>query len=119
MQKIQHGQSSLEISTNSIQVLGVPVNVIAPSITPATSPVDVGTTLVLLNGNWTNSPTSWAYGWMRNGTAIGGASTNVYDIVDADAGTIISGVVMGINAAGGGIAVATSNTITINDLVEP
>jgi hypothetical protein len=51
---------------------------------------------------------------MRNGTTISGANTNQYTTVQDDANTVITGVAQAMNAVGGGIAVATSNQVSIN-----
>jgi hypothetical protein len=100
-------------SSNIVHVLGPPVNVVAPSITPV-GPVDVGAILTMSNGTWTNNPTNYFYGWRRDGSNIPGASTQTYTTVAVDAGTIIDGINQGINADGGGIAVLTSNQVNVN-----
>jgi hypothetical protein len=107
------GDSISVQSDNVVHVLGPPVNVVAPTITPA-GPVDVGATLTINNGTWTNNPTSFLYSWRRNGSAIPSASTNTYVTVNPDAGTSIDGVAQGINADGSGIAVLTSNQVSVN-----
>jgi hypothetical protein len=107
------GKSLPEPSSNTVAIAGPPVNVVAPSINPI-GPVDFGTTLSMSTGAWTNSPTSYYYGWMRNGTTISGANTNQYTTVQDDANTVITGVAQAMNAVGGGIAVATSNQVSIN-----
>jgi hypothetical protein len=106
------GESASVVSSNTVQILGTPLNVVLPSVTPAGSVVE-GTTLTLTNGTWTNNPTVYYYGWTRDGSAISGQSTNQYTTGPGDYGTYIGGVVQAANAAGGGVAVATSNTVNV------
>jgi hypothetical protein len=84
----------------------VPVNTLAPVIsgTPTT-----GQTLSTTQGTWTNNPTSYAYQWLRNGSAIGGATASTYLLDSADAGGNISCRVTASNS--GGAAGANSNTL--------
>ncbi len=81
-----------------------PVNTTAPLVTGTTA-------LSCTMGNWTNAPTSYAYQWLRGGTAIGGATANTYTVVGADSGTNVSCRVTASNAAGSTPAV--SNAIAI------
>lgn len=112
------GQSISENATNSVSVMGLPVNVIAPVISPA-GPVVSGTELVMNNGTWTNMPTSYYYGWQRNSIAINGANFNTYLTTTDDEDTTISGVLQASNAAGGGVAVASNNTVSVTAPEEP
>jgi hypothetical protein len=64
------------------------------SITPLTEP------LVVSNGSWSNSPTSYSYQWKRNGTNISGAVSSSYRTVLADQGTTITCTVTATNSAG-------------------
>jgi hypothetical protein len=107
------GKSLPEVSSNTVAILGPPVNVVLPAISPV-GPVDFGTTLSMSTGAWTNNPTSYYYGWTRNGSNISGANTSQYTTVIDDANTVIGGVAQASNAVGGGIAVSTSNQVTIN-----
>jgi hypothetical protein len=109
------GDSDPYNSSNTIQVLGVPVNVISPSISPI-GPVDVGTGLSVNPGTWTNQPTGYFYSWRRDAVAISGASMNIYGTVDVDADTIIDCVLLATNAVGSGNAVPTSNQVAVNPL---
>jgi hypothetical protein len=115
---VNSGGESLQVqSSNTVQILGVPVNVIAPSLTPV-GPVDVGTGLAVNPGVWTNTPTGYYYTWRRNEVTISGATMNVYLTVDADADTIVDCVMLAINAAGSGNALSTSNQVYVNPLPE-
>lgn len=76
---------------------GLPVNTAKPTITGTTI---VGSTLTAATGTWSNSPTSYAYDWLRNGALISGANASTYVAQAADVGTMISVRVTGINASG-------------------
>jgi hypothetical protein len=86
-----------------------PVNTIAPVISGT---MVVGQTLTTTNGTWTNSPTSFTYKWYKGITAIVGATSSTYILVQADAGTTtaIKCEVTAINL--GGSTAADSNTLT-------
>lgn len=60
----------------------------------------VGETLSASTGGWSNSPTSYAYQWRRDGTPIGGATNSTYLLVSADEGTTITVAVTATNAFG-------------------
>jgi hypothetical protein len=50
----------------------------------------VGRTLEISSADWTPTPDSFDYQWLRNGVAIGGATSDTYELVGQDAGTAIS-----------------------------
>jgi len=85
-----------------------PVNTVLPAISGSTS---LGATLTCSSGTWTNSPTSYTYQWIRNGTNISGATSPTYVIVSADQGTTLTCTVVATNA--GGSTPATSNGYAI------
>ena len=85
-----------------------PVNTATPV---ASGTLTVGSTLSCTNGTWTNSPTGYAYRWLRNGANISGATSSTYVTVIADGGTSIRCTVTATNAHGSGSA--TSNTLAI------
>ena len=87
-----------------------PVNTVLPEITG--TPIS-GNQLVTTDGTWDNSPTSYAYQWMRGATNIGG-DTNGYTLVNDDRGQSITCVVTATNA--GGSTPATSNALEIQNL---
>ena len=86
-----------------------PVNTVAPVISGT---MVVGQTLTTTNGTWTNSPISFTYKWYKGITAIVGATSSTYILVQADAGTTtaIKCEVTAINL--GGSTAADSNTLT-------
>lgn len=107
------GGDSLEVSSsNTVYVENVPVNVIAPVVSPS-GPVMSGTGLMTNQGTWTNNPTAFYYGWMRNGATIPGASMNGYLTVPADEGALVSAVVLATNTAGSGAAINSSNSVAV------
>ena len=84
-----------------------PVNTAPPTISGTTT---VGQTLTAHEGTWSNSPTSYAYRWMRCNTS-GGSCVNVsngtlktYTLVGADAGHTMRVAVTATNADGSATA---------------
>lgn len=86
-----------------------PVNTSLPTVTGTPA---VGQTLTCTNGSWSGSPTSYSYGWNRNGNSIAGQTTNTYTVQSGDAGQNISCFVRATNAAGTS-DFATSANVTI------
>lgn len=84
----------------------VPVNSVLPTISAAAQILSATT------GTWSNSPSSYAYQWKRNGVDIGGATTSNYTITSADIGTTLTVAVTASNAAGAG-SPATSAGYTL------
>lgn len=82
-----------------------PANTTAPAISGDPT---VGKQLSCSQGSWTNSPTSYAYSWRRNGTQVATGST--YTLVAADAGTQITCAVTATNASGSSSAVSSAVT---------
>lgn len=82
-----------------------PFNAAAPLITGTAR---VGSELTCSTGTWTNSPTSYAYSWLRGAQAVGDAAT--YTPVDADADQTLVCRVTASNA--GGSDSATSAPVT-------
>jgi hypothetical protein len=80
-----------------------PVNTSPPTITGTPQ---VGQTLTAGNGTWSNSPTSFAYQWLRcNGggnscASIANATQSTYTLVGADAGSTMRVRVTATNADG-------------------
>jgi hypothetical protein len=74
-----------------------PVNTTAPALSGTGV---VGNTLTVTNGNWTYTPTSYAYSWHRGGVTIPGAAASTYVLVAADSGNNIVCIVTATNPAG-------------------
>ncbi len=89
-----------------------PGNTTRPSI-PATG--DPGDAVSCTPGTWTNSPSTFAYAWLRNGTQI--ATGPTYTLTNADGGRAIVCRVTATNDNGSGQA--DSNTLTPTAPVEP
>ncbi|GGO69576.1 carboxypeptidase regulatory-like domain-containing protein [Nocardioides deserti] len=68
--------------------------------TPAT-----GSTLTASNGEWSTTPTAFAYQWTADGTDIAGATAKTFDPTEAQVGRRIA---VEVTATGGGTATATS-----------
>jgi outer membrane protein assembly factor BamB len=87
-----------------------PANQTLPAIS-GTAP-QVGDTLTASTGNWSNSPTSYDYQWMRcvagGCAAIAGATSSTYVVADGDEDYGLAVTVTANNATGS--AVATSTT---------
>ena len=60
-----------------------PTNATAPELS---GNLAVGSTLSCSQGSWNNNPTSYAYGWNRDGQAISGSNADTYQVTSDDAG---------------------------------
>lgn len=85
-----------------------PVNTLPPSINVMTN-LQVGSQLMMVNGNWANSPT-FTRTWTSAGTTIPGATTASYILQSSDIGNMIGGTLTGTNQDGS-VTVPTSNTV--------
>lgn len=87
----------------------IPSNTVAPAITGTAKDTQV---LTVSTGTWTNTPTSYAYQWKRNGTTNIGTNANTYTCVTADIGYTIKCTVTATNAIGNTSA-DSNNTATV------
>ena len=104
---VQQGATTPEIGATLVRK--EPVNTAPPVVsgTPA-----VGQTLSCSTGTWTGEPTpTYIYAWLRNGSAIAGASASTYGVQAADRGAGLACQVTATNKSGS--ASATSNTLTV------
>jgi len=104
---VQQGATTPEIGATLVRK--EPVNTTPPVVsgTPA-----VGQTLSCSTGTWTGEPTpTYIYAWLRNGSAIAGASASTYGVQAADRGAGLACQVTATNKSGS--ASATSNTLTV------
>jgi len=85
---------------------GSPPSNTAPPVISGT--LLVGQTLGSTTGAWTNSPTSYAYQWRRNGADIVGATSSIYTLTGADVGATITCLVTASNAFGSASAVSNA-----------
>ena len=89
-------------------VAEAPGNLTPPAITGTPS---VDETLSCSHGTWNNSPSSYAYAWLRDGEPIPGATSSNYLVTASDVGYSLSCEVTAGNA--GGSRAAASSTVTI------
>jgi Regulator of chromosome condensation (RCC1) repeat len=88
-----------------------PVNTALPSISGS---AHQGQTLTEVHGSWTNSPTSYAYQWLRcdsagnNCSAIAGAEAQTYPLVSGDVGHAIRVTETASNAEASGTATSAA-----------
>lgn len=108
------GSASATTSGVTVTMLAVPVNTVAPAVTG--SSVE-GSTLTCSSGTWTESPTSYAYQWKKNGVDISGATGTTFLLPMDYQGSSVTCVVTATNVAGS--SSATSNAITVVDLTAP
>lgn len=113
------GTSAYSNSNNSINAGSVPVNAVAPTVTPSGTQ-STGTVITANVGTWDGTPTiTYAYRWTRNGTPISGATASTYTIQVADDGTTIRCEVQGSNAFGTSAYVASSNSVSAVNAIAP
>ncbi len=84
-----------------------PVNSVLPVITGATT---LSSVLTCSQGTWTQSPTSYAFQWKRDGTNIAGETTNTHTVVTGDQGHAVTCSVTATNATGS----TTATTVATN-----
>ena len=89
-----------------VKRIAAPVNTARPTISG--TPL-VGRRLSCAPGRWANNPTTFAYRWNRNGTAINGATSRTYTLAAADGARTITCTVTASN--GGGSRSATSASV--------
>lgn len=106
-----NGSGVTTADSNTVSVPGPPVNTAVPGIYGNTTS---GSVLLALNGNWSNTPTSYAYQWKRDGSNISGATSQTYTIVSGDLGHLLTCTVTATN--GFGSASATSQSVSIPPL---
>lgn len=94
-------------SWDNVSAVLTPINSVAPVVSGSAI---VGSNVSVTNGTWNNSPTSYAYQWLANSTAIANATANVFTITATETGANLSCNVTATNAAGSNIP-ATSNSV--------
>ena len=93
----------LTVGVAQAATAAAPVNTAPPTISGTTQ---VGQTLTAANGTWTNSPTTFAYQWLRcnaGGNAcasVANGTQKTYTLVGADAGRTVRVRVTATNADG-------------------
>jgi hypothetical protein len=96
-------------SINAAMVREEPANTAPPTLSGTPS---VGQTLSCANGSWTGIETlAYTQAWLRNGTAIPGATGSTYVVQSADEGHGLACAVTATNKLAS--VSATSNTLTV------
>jgi hypothetical protein len=113
------GTSAYSTSDNSINAGTVPVNTVAPTVSPSGTQ-STGTLITADVESWDGTaPITFEYKWTRDGIAISGATASTYTIQLADDGTTIRVEVKGTNAYGASGFVASSNSVSAVNTVAP
>ena len=82
---------------------GLPLNTGPPSLNALSGSVgapQLGDILAIDHGTWSGSPSSYAYVWERDGSAISGATTTSYTVSSDDTGHALSVAVTATNSKG-------------------
>jgi hypothetical protein len=82
-----------------------PVNTAAPVV------AQVAAQLTCTTGTWDNTPTTYNYAWMQDGTTAVGTNVDTYDVQAGDEGRVMNCTVTAVNAIGE--ASAPSNDVTV------
>ena len=102
-------------------MLTAPVNTAPPSLSVSGSAME-GQALTVVNGSWTNSPTSFTHQWQRcdasgnNCTAIPGATGQIYTLTATDVGSTIRVQETARNEAGAG---APASSPAVGPVIAP
>ena len=111
------GESAAANSSQTAEVLPeAPSNTALPTISGTAKQ---GKTLTEAHGSWTNSPTSYAYQWLRcdstgaNCVAISGATAQTYVLVEADVGRTIRVQETATNSGGAGAPASSAPTAVV------
>jgi hypothetical protein len=101
--------NTVALSVTASGQAGAPANTARPTIavTDRATYLD----LAVSQGGWTNSPSSYGYGWLRNGVAVAGATLSTYSTTAADHGTSMAASVTATNGAGS--TTATSAAVAV------
>ena len=110
---------SLPASSSQTAVVTVPPAPANTALPVVSGTAQQGQVLSTANGSWSNSPSSYGYGWEDCGSgggncaAIGGATASSYTLVAADVGHTIRSVVTASNA-GGSASASSAQTAVVS-----
>lgn len=68
----------------------------------------VGQSLAVSNGSWTNSPTTFTHQWRANGVNIAGATAATYTVTTTELGKTLTATVTAANKDGVGVATSAA-----------
>ena len=104
-----NGTTGLRVNNTTVSSASTfyPANTVLPVVTGTTRDTQV---LTCSTGTWTNTPTSYAYQWVRGTSTNVGTNASTYTCVTADIGSTIKCTVTATNAVGTGTG-ATSATV--------
>jgi hypothetical protein len=120
MKRIRHvrallfGLAAVALATAGVAQAAAPVNLTPPTITGTPQ---VGQTLTAGNGTWSDSPTSFAYQWLRCNAGgnscipVANGTQRTYTLVGADAGDTMRVRVTATNADGSSNARSAQTTV--------
>jgi hypothetical protein len=114
-----NGTSSAVTSPPSNPIIEAqPANQTLPTITGTAAP-EVGDTLTATTGDWSNSPTSYDYQWLRcvagGCAAIAGATSSTYVVASGDQDYGLAVTITANNSTGSAVATSTT-TATVPNL---
>lgn len=92
--EITQNLTDLGVGPQPPPVTDPPSNTVAPVVT------QVDPNLVCDTGTWDNSPSSYSYQWVKDGTPIVGPTLQTYPIAFADVGSTVTCTVTATNAIG-------------------
>ena len=99
-------------------LMGLPPAPVAGQPTISGTPAS-GHTLTCNTGPGWSDVSEFAFQWLRDGSAIGGATQQTYGVVDADRGHALSCRVTGSNAAGSAQATSAAVNVPAPPVAEP
>jgi len=108
------------VGLTAFEVSGSPANTSAPTVSGT---AEQAQTLTATNGEWSSSPTSYAYQWElcnKSGascSAISGATSKTLTLPAGAIGSTVRAVVSATNATGGGTPAQSAQTSTVESNV--
>lgn len=98
--------------TVTAAIPAIPVNSALPEIT---GDLEIGATLTVSTGTWTNSPSGYHYSWYADGKLIPGATGNTLELLPVHGSKVIKAGVVAYNE-GGDDGVFTAETEPVEDI---